>query len=78
MLVLEKDDPNFRAFNVGSDRPTTIVEYANAVLQKPPSSVDLKVSGEYRRGDNRNSVSSIEKLRSFGVAPAPRSVHRYG
>jgi dTDP-L-rhamnose 4-epimerase len=69
MLALEKDQANGQAFNVGSGHPTTILEYARSVLGRIPSSAGLNVSGEYRRGDNRHSVSSIEKLKRLGWKP---------
>jgi dTDP-L-rhamnose 4-epimerase len=66
MLVLEKDEANFQTFNVGSGHSTNVLDYAAAVLRKVPSAVDLQISGEYRRGDNRHSVSSIQKLSRLG------------
>jgi dTDP-L-rhamnose 4-epimerase len=69
MLVLEKDEANCQAFNVGGGCATTILEYARRVLERIPNSAGLDVSGEYRRGDNRHSVSSIEKLCRLGWRP---------
>ncbi len=69
MLALEKDAANGHAFNVGSGRPTTILEYAQQVLDRVPGATGCEISGEYRRGDNRHSVSSVEKLRSLGWQP---------
>jgi dTDP-L-rhamnose 4-epimerase len=69
MLVLEKDAADFQAFNVGSGVRTTVLEYGNAVQARLGTDVVLGVSGEYRRGDNRHSVSSIAKLSSFGWSP---------
>ena len=69
MLVLEKDGANFQTFNVGSGKRTTVLEYANLVLTALRSTVGLKISGEYRRGDNRHSVSSIENLWQLGWRP---------
>jgi dTDP-L-rhamnose 4-epimerase len=69
MLVLEKDDANGHAFNVGCGRATSILEYARSVLGRIPSPAGLDVSGEYRRGDNRHSVSSVEKLKRLGWKP---------
>ncbi|HXM22008.1 MAG TPA: NAD-dependent epimerase/dehydratase family protein [Terriglobales bacterium] len=66
MLVLEKDEANFQTFNVGSGNPTTVIDYAGAVLRKVPSAAGVQISGEYRRGDNRHSVSSIQKLSHLG------------
>jgi dTDP-L-rhamnose 4-epimerase len=69
MRVLESDDANFQAYNVGSGKPTTVLEYANLVGRKLSSEVQINVSGEYRRGDNRNSVSKIDKLKILGWNP---------
>jgi dTDP-L-rhamnose 4-epimerase len=69
MLVLDNEEANFQAFNVGSGKRTTVLEYATAVRQRLSSSVELQIAGEYRRGDNRHSVSSIQKLSSLGWRP---------
>jgi len=69
MLVLEKDEANGQAFNVGGGCATTILEYARRVLERIPNSAGLDVSGEYRRSDNRHSVSCIEKLCRLGWQP---------
>jgi dTDP-L-rhamnose 4-epimerase len=69
MFVLERESANFQAFNVGSGKATSVAEYSTAVLRKVGSAREPRVSGEYRRGDNRNSVSSIDKLGSLGWCP---------
>jgi dTDP-L-rhamnose 4-epimerase len=69
MCVLESDDANFQAFNVGSGKATTVLEYANLVRGKLSTDVQMSLSGEYRRGDNRNSVSKVDKLKTLGWNP---------
>lgn len=69
MRVLQSDEANFQAFNVGSGKATTVLEYAKLVRSKLSSNVELNFSGEYRRGDNRHSVSNVEKLGSLGWSP---------
>lgn len=69
MRVLENDAANFQAFNVGSGEATTVVKYADLVRNKLGSDIELNFSGEYRRGDNRHSVSNVSKLRSLGWEP---------
>jgi len=57
------------AFNVGSGRPTTVLEYARRlalVLGKP---IEPLVPGIFRTGDARHSVSSIAKLKKLGWEP---------
>jgi dTDP-L-rhamnose 4-epimerase len=68
-LVLNSDAANYRPFNVGSGRAMSVLEYADVVSKRLGKEVSVEVSGEYRRGDNRHSVSSISELRKLGWAP---------
>jgi dTDP-L-rhamnose 4-epimerase len=70
MLVLEKNAADGKAFNVGSGRATSVIEYAQLVRDKVGSEVEFRIPAEYRTGDNRHSVSSILKLQALGWAPA--------
>jgi dTDP-L-rhamnose 4-epimerase len=69
MLALEKDAANGEAFNVGSGCATTILDYARRVLGRAGRAAAIDVCGEYRRGDNRHSVSCVEKLKRLGWRP---------
>lgn len=69
MLVLERDAADFQAFNVGTGTPLNIDAYAQAVLKKLSSTLTVEKTGEYRRGDNRHSVSKIDKLTALGWHP---------
>lgn len=68
-LVLNSDEANHQAFNVGSGRAMTVLEYAEAVSSRLGRELLTRVSGEYRRGDNRHSISAISRLRSLGWMP---------
>jgi dTDP-L-rhamnose 4-epimerase len=69
LCVLEKRAADFQAFNVGSGQCTTVLEYADLVRKKLPFKIGVTISGEYRRGDNRHSVSSIDKITKLGWKP---------
>jgi len=69
MLALETSNADFQAFNVGSGQKKSVLDYASAVLEKLGSSSGLDIRGEYRRGDNRHSVSSVNKLTRLGWRP---------
>jgi dTDP-L-rhamnose 4-epimerase len=69
MAVLEKSEADFEAYNVGSGVATTVEEYARLVQAKLGRDLECTVPGQYRRGDNRHSVSSVEKLKRLGWAP---------
>lgn len=63
------EDADFEVFNVGGGKATSVLEYANTVRSTIAPGADIALVGEYRRGDNRHSVSSIEKLRRMGWEP---------
>jgi dTDP-L-rhamnose 4-epimerase len=69
MLVLEKEESNYEVYNVGSGRATTVLEYARNLSSKLGKEIKPLIPGEFRLGDNRHSVSSIEKLKKLGWAP---------
>lgn len=69
MLVLRDERANYQAFNVGSGKSISVLQYAEAVREKVGGHVTWKMLGEYRRGDNRHSVSSTEKLTRLGWRP---------
>lgn len=69
LLVLESDQASFNAFNVGSGAATTVLDYAEAVRRRVGGKTEFQISGLYRRGDNRNSVSDVSKLERLGWAP---------
>jgi len=67
--VLENDLANYEAFNVGSGAPVTVLEYVEKLVQRMRRDVSCSIPGQYRLGDNRHSVSSVQKLRKLGWLP---------
>ncbi|MEI6082994.1 MAG: NAD-dependent epimerase/dehydratase family protein [Verrucomicrobiota bacterium] len=63
-LVLEDERANYEVFNVGGGQGYTVLEFAGIVSATPPN-----VTGEYRVGDTRHSVSDITKLQRLGWQP---------
>jgi dTDP-L-rhamnose 4-epimerase len=68
-LVTHDDRAVGQAFNVGSGKATTVLEYAKKLADKLGKTIEPQVSGIYRLGDARHSVSSIEKLKRLGWEP---------
>lgn len=60
---------DYQAFNVGSGVATTVRDYAATLIAKMNVDVEPRLSGEYRLGDNRHSVSSITTLKALGWQP---------
>ena len=68
-LVLEHPDAVGQAFNVGSGKVTTVLEYANAVLAAMGADIQPDVSGRYRLGDTRHVWSDTTRIRALGWRP---------
>lgn len=69
VLVLEDDRANGLAFNVGSGRPTTVLEYGERIARYLGSSLLPETPGLYRVGDTRHVVSDVALLQSLGWNP---------
>jgi dTDP-L-rhamnose 4-epimerase len=69
ILALQHERANFQAFNVGSGIPVTVQSYAERLCAAINPRIKPVQPGEYRVGDNRHSVSSIEKLQALGWKP---------
>ncbi|MGD0016780.1 MAG: NAD-dependent epimerase/dehydratase family protein [Verrucomicrobiia bacterium] len=69
-LALESDKANYQVFNVGGGRGYTVLEFAKIVADALGTRISPDVTGEYRVGDTRHSVSDISKLQKLGWRPA--------
>jgi dTDP-L-rhamnose 4-epimerase len=80
VLVMEKEEANFRVFNVGGGRAVTVLEFARIMLDAFGSKMEPLVPGEFRVGDTRHTVSDITPLRELGwnpVVPVEQNVRQY-
>lgn len=69
LLVLERDEANYEVFNVGGGRGYTVLEFAQIVAEVLGKESKPNITGEYRVGDTRHSVSDISKLQRLGWQP---------
>jgi dTDP-L-rhamnose 4-epimerase len=80
VLVLEKDEANFRVFNVGGGRAVSVLEFARLMLDTFGSKMEPLVPGEFRLGDTRHTVSDISSLQRLGwepTVPVEQNVREY-
>jgi dTDP-L-rhamnose 4-epimerase len=75
MAVLRNNEADFQVYNVGSGVATTVQDYANVLKSRLGQNIECHIPGQYRRGDNRHSVSSIEKLKALGWKPKRHLEH---
>jgi dTDP-L-rhamnose 4-epimerase len=66
LLVLDDPRAKGHAFNVGSGRATTVLDYARVLRQKMNAAVVPEIPGAFRVGDVRHTVSSVDKLHALG------------
>ncbi len=69
LLVFEDPRADYQAFNVGSGRQSTVLEFAQCVAARAGRGGEPQVTGEYRFGDTRHILSNITKLRALGWEP---------
>jgi dTDP-L-rhamnose 4-epimerase len=80
LLVMERPEADYRVFNVGPGRALTVLEFARVVLAAAGSRLEPVLSGEFRVGDTRHTVSDVSALESLGwraEIPIERTVARY-
>ncbi len=80
LLVLEDPRADYRVFNVGPGRAMTVLDFARVVVKVADSSLDPLVTGEFRVGDTRHTVSDVTALQSLGwraQVPIEQTVARY-
>ena len=66
LLVMENEAADYRAFNVGGDRPVTVLEYAEVLRGVTGRDIQPEVPGQFRFGDSRHTVSDSTSLRNLG------------
>jgi dTDP-L-rhamnose 4-epimerase len=69
VLVMEDQRADFHAFNVGGQTGTTVLEYAHLAARVIDPNIEPLVSGDFRFGDTRHTVSSWEMLGALGWCP---------
>jgi dTDP-L-rhamnose 4-epimerase len=69
LLALERPEADFHVFNVGGGRGYTVLELVRTVAAALGREAEPLLTGEYRVGDTRHSVSDISRLHAFGWRP---------
>lgn len=65
LLALERDAANYHAINVGTGKPTTILELANVLRDLYGRQIQPFVSAEYRSGDIRHCYADMERAQQL-------------
>jgi dTDP-L-rhamnose 4-epimerase len=77
LLALQREEANGEIFNVGTGRPTTILEMARAISKRVGGDLAFQPSYQHRSGDVRHCWADITKIRSL-LGFEPRTVFPAG
>jgi dTDP-L-rhamnose 4-epimerase len=73
LLALEKSGGDYMPINVGSGKPTSIIELAEILIKLYKRNVKPYVSYKYRKGDIRHCYADISRARQLlGYEPTIR------
>src|ERR1700686_1719401 len=80
VLLMESPEADYRVFNVGPGRATTVLDFARLVLRVAGSDLQPVVSGQFRVRDTRHTATDIGSLSAFDWSaeiPLERTTERY-
>ena len=60
---LENDYAINQSYNVGSDKPISVIEVANTLKSYYKSDISITISGNYRTGDIRHNYADLSKIK---------------
>lgn len=70
ILSIDNEKANYQVFNVGSGEKLDVLTIANTLKEKYNSSINIKVSGNYRLGDIKDNQADLTKAsRILGYKP---------
>jgi len=69
VIALEHPEADGVALNVGGDRAVSVLEFARIMLDETGSDLEPLVSGEFRLGDTRHTLSDISRMWALGWRP---------
>ena len=70
ILGIEKEEANFKVFNVGSGKRTSVLQVAKTLKNNYRSEISINISGNFRLGDIRDNYADMQKIKeTLGFTP---------
>ncbi len=69
LLVMGNPKADYKAFNVGSGKPVSILEIAKVLTKLHRKHIEPKIVNKYRAGDIRHCFADISAIESLGFHP---------
>jgi len=70
LLAIKKSNANYDTFNVGTGKPTTVLEIAEKLIKLYDKKLKSKIVNKYRAGDIRHCFADISKIKKLGFKPS--------
>ena len=70
LLVMESNKTNYESFNVGTGKPTAIIDIANTLSRLYGKELRPEIANRFRSGDIRHCYADISKIKGIGFEPA--------
>lgn len=68
-ICLETNKGSYQAYNVGADKPISVIEVAETLKKEYNSDIKIYVSGNYRLGDIRHNYADLSAIKLLGYSP---------
>lgn len=70
IFAMEKDRTDYETFNVGTGRPTSVLDIANILIKLYGKKLKPKIVNKFRGGDIRHCFADITKIERLGFEPS--------
>jgi len=80
LLVMDRDDADYRVFNVGTGKGTAVMNFAGLLRDAYKAKVDPVTPGEFRPADLRHLIADNRRITALGWTPTvslAEGVQRY-
>ncbi len=73
LLAMERDEADFGVFNVGTGRPSTVLDVAHALAEGLGVDIEPEIVNQFRAGDIRHCYADITRIcQTLGFEPQVR------
>jgi dTDP-L-rhamnose 4-epimerase len=69
LLLLDHPDANFDIFNIGTGKPSSILDLAGTLIELYGKNFNPDIIYKFRNGDIRDCYADISKIQALGFAP---------
>ena len=69
ILAMEKEQADYKYFNVGTGKPTSINQVAKTLIDLYGKDLELDITNQFRAGDIRHCYANIGRIEKLGFKP---------